>query len=57
MKKLFTLMLLAVSASAMLAQSNPKIIKSERSIYATLSEFSPNGKVQMYFRNDDGNTS
>jgi len=55
MKKLFTLMLLAVSASAMLAQSNPKIIKSERSIYATLSEFSPNGKVQMYFRNDDGN--
>jgi hypothetical protein len=56
MKKIFTLMMFAVSASAMMAQSNPKVFEAENSIDATMSEFSANGKAQMYIKNyDDSN--
>ena len=56
MKKFFTLMMFAVSASAMMAQSNPKVFEAENSIDATMSEFSANGKAQMYIKNyDDSN--
>ena len=53
MKKFFTLMMFAVSASAMMAQSNPKVFEAENSIDATMSEFSANGKAQMYIKNYD----
>jgi hypothetical protein len=56
MKKIFTLMMFALSASAMMAQSNPKVFEAENSIDATMSEFSANGKAQMYIKNyDDSN--
>ena len=56
MKKFFTLMMFAVSASAMMAQSNPKVLEVGNSIDATMSEFSANGKAQMYIKNyDDSN--
>lgn len=49
-------MMFAVSASAMMAQSNPKVFEAENSIDATMSEFSANGKAQMYIKNyDDSN--
>ena len=53
MKKIFTLMMFALSASAMMAQSNPKVFEAENSIDATMSEFSANGKAQMYIKNYD----
>ena len=46
-------MMFAVSASAMMAQSNPKVFEAENSIDATMSEFSANGKAQMYIKNYD----
>lgn len=46
-------MMFAVSASAMMAQSNPKVFEAENSIDATMSEFSANGKAQMYIKNFD----
>lgn len=54
MKRFFTMMLLAVSASVMMAQGSQQVIMVDRWFNATLSEFSFQGQVQMFIH-EDGN--
>ena len=55
MKRLFTLMFLAASASVAMAQSQ-KLIQGNHSFDATLAEFSADGKAHVYLRNEDYDT-
>lgn len=57
MKRFFIVMLLAVSASTMMAQGSQQIITRGRSIRATLPEFSFNGQVQMFVKEDSDDHS
>lgn len=60
MKRLFTMTLFAVSAIAMQAQGSQQVIKGikgDRSISATLPEFSLNGKTQMFTREESDDRS
>ena len=54
MKRFITMMLLAVSASTMMAQGSQQVIMGDRWFNATLSEFSFQGQVQMFIH-EDGN--
>lgn len=55
MKRFFTMMLLAVSASAMMAQGSQQVIMGNKWFTATLPEFSFQGQVQMFVYNNGDN--
>ena len=55
MKRLFTMLLLAASASAMMAQDSQQVFTGNKWFTATLPEFSYQGKVQMFVHDNGDN--